>query len=138
LGSLNSWAGRADPFRGIYDILSETNMQDGQPFFLLDADTLGALWGRYGNGPLPADLEHLRNEPSIIAGFNNRELLFFGLEKGALIGNGYIALQGGDGEQLELRHRPDGKFDMATKEKGVVTVYLLAAPRPLPPAKESR
>ena len=126
------WAGRAEPFKGIYDILSQHDRSATQAIFLLDNDTLGNIWAKYAEGPLPADLEQYRNEPSIIAGFNNRDLLFFGLERGALIADGFLALQGGDGEQLELNRRADGQYDMAVKEKGRITLYLLAAPRALP------
>lgn len=133
-GTPSAWAGRAEPFKGIYDILSQQDRSTTQPIFLLDNDTLGNIWAKYAEGPLPADLEQYRNEPSIIAGFNNRDLLFFGLERGALIADGFLALQGGDGEQLELSRRPDGQYDMAVKEKGRITLYLLAAPRALPSA----
>jgi hypothetical protein len=125
-------AGRAAPFKGIYDILSQQDRSATQAIFLLDNDTLGSIWAKYAEGPLPADLEQYRNEQAIIAGFNNRDLLFFGLEKGALIADGFLALQGGDGERLELNRRSDGQYDMAVKEKGRITIYLLAAPRALP------
>lgn len=130
-GACSAWAGRAEPFKGIYNIVWQQDRTATQPIFLLDNDTLGNIWAKYAEGPLPADLEQYRNEQSIIAGFNNRDLLFFGLERGALIADGFIALQGGDGEQLELARRPDGQYDMAVKERGRITLYLLAAPRPL-------
>lgn len=126
-----AWANRAEPFEGIYQIISQTDRSAAPPVFLLDADTLGNLWGRYAEGPLPADLEPYRQEPSIIAGFNNRDLIFFGLERGALIMDGFLAMDGGPGERLELRRRPDGQYDMGVSENGRVSVYLLAAPVPI-------
>jgi hypothetical protein len=130
--STEAQANRAAPFKGIYDIISQQDRAATQPIFLVDADTLGGIWAKYADGPLPADLEQYRHEPSIIAGFNNRDTLFFGLERGALILDGFMAMEGGDGDRLELSRRSDGQYDMAVKEKGRVTLYLLAAPRALP------
>lgn len=127
-----SWAGRAAHFRGVYEILSRVDSAMAPPFFLLDNDTLGVIWSKYANGPLPADLEKYRNEQAIIAGFSDRDLLFFGLEQGALIGPEYMAMRGGEGEQLELRTLPDGTYEMAAVEKGRISRYKLAAPRALP------
>jgi hypothetical protein len=132
---LEAFASRAAPFKGWYEILSRSDRGAApleRAYFLLDADILGAIWERYADGPLPEDLEQYRNEPSILAGFTNRSLIFLGLERGALIGNGYLAIHGGDGESLELRRRPDGRFDMAVKEGALTSIYLLAAPRAVP------
>jgi len=125
-------AGRADAFEGIYEILERRDLAaKTNPLFLLDADTLGNIWTKYANGKLPADLEKYRNEPSIIAGFSDRETLFLTFEKNAFIANGYIALPGADGNKLELRRAAGGQSDMAVEEAGKVTIYKLGPPQPL-------
>ena len=132
----NSWALQASGFKGVYDILSQQNTTLAPlPFFLFDNDTVGNIWAKYGEGDLPADLERLRHEPAILAGFSNRSTLFFTLEKAAVIADNFISVPGGNGEQLELRRRPDGQFDMAVGENNRVSLYLLAAPRPLPDSR---
>jgi hypothetical protein len=124
---------KADPFKGKYQIVSEHDKSAADAdYFLLDADTLGAIWAKYADTPLPPDLEKYRSEPSIIAGFTNRDLIFLTLEKGALIVNGYLSIEGGNGERLEIKKRPDGQSDMAVKEGNRVTLYVLSAPEPIP------
>lgn len=125
-------ANRADAFEGIYEILERRDLATkANPLFLLDADTLGNIWTKYANGKLPADLEKYRNEPSVIAGFSDRDTLFLTLEKNAFIANGYIALPGSDGNKLELRRAAGGQSDMAVEEAGKVTIYKLGPPQPL-------
>jgi len=126
-------ANRAAPFKGLYEIQTESGRPlDHEAYFLLDAATLGEIWAKYASTPLPADLEPYRHEPSIIAGFTDRDVIFLVLERGALIGAGYLAFQNGDGEKLELRRRPDGRFDMAVSAGGPATFFLLSAPQQIP------
>lgn len=129
---ISALAGKSAPFKGVYPIISATEKTLDAPFFLFDNDTLGVIWGKYADGPLPADLEKYREEQTILAGFSNRSLLFLALERGALVTPNYLAVEGGEGEKLEMRRRPDGKMDMATKEAGRTTIYLLDAPGPVP------
>jgi hypothetical protein len=137
-----AWAGRADPFKGVYDILERKDTQAGvvsleTPFFLFDADTLENIWAKYSNSPYPANLEPYRKEPSIIAGFSDRPTLYLNLEKSIFFGNGYISIPGDGNDRLEMRRRFTGEYDMAVREGNVLSMYVLAAPRPLP-APESR
>lgn len=133
---MQAFAGRAAHFKGWYEILVQGNQPLTKQYFLLDNDTLGVIWAKYAEGPLPADLEKYREEPTILAGFTNRSMIYFGLERGALIADNYLAMPGGEGEKLELRRRPDGTFDMITIEvrpEGTLrTLYHLAAPRETP------
>ncbi len=127
-------AQKADAFEGIYEIVSRTDRPAGAnspEYFLLDADTLGNIWSKYAEGPLPADLEQYRNEPSILAGFTNRPLIFLTLERAALVTPTYIALDGGQGERMELRKRADGA-DLGVLEKNVVSIYSLNPAQPIP------
>lgn len=136
LFSANAIAQKADAFEGVYEIISRTDRPAGSfspEYFLLDADTLGNIWARYADGPLPADLEKYRNEPSILAGFTNRPLIFLTFERSALVTPNYIALDGGDGERLELRSRGAQGADLGVLEKGVVSIYDLGPQQPLPP-----
>jgi hypothetical protein len=137
--SYSAQAQNGDPFEGIYELLSREDRPapNSPEYFLLDADTIGNIWAKYAEGPLPADLEKYRNEPGLLAGFTNRSLLFFTLERAALITPNFIAFDGGDGEKLELRKRADGKSDLAVLEKGVISVYLLGAQQALPSNKLS-
>jgi hypothetical protein len=127
-----AFAGKAAAFKGVYPIISETEKALDAPFFLLDNDTLGVIWSKYAEGPLPADLEIYRNEQSILAGFSNRPIIFFGLERGAMVLPNYLSMEGGEGEKLEMRRRADGKMDMAVKEGRRITIYLLDTPSPVP------
>lgn len=129
-------AQKADAFEGVFEIISRTDrpVSNFSPeYFLLDADTLGNIWARYAEGPLPADLEKYRNEPSILAGFTNRPLIFLTLERAALVTPNYIAFEGGEGERLELRLKGAQGADLGVLEKGVVSIYSLGPQQPLPP-----
>lgn len=135
--TLSAFAGKADPYRGVYDILSRQDkgaleVPKEAPIFLFDTDTLGKLWEKYAEKPLPPNLEQYRNEPSILAGFSDRNTIFLALEKSIFFGNGYISIPGGDNDRLEMRRRPNGQFDMAVQEHNVVSIYVLAAPRAIP------
>jgi hypothetical protein len=132
--SPSAQAQKADAFEGLYEIVSRTDRPVASmspEYFLLDADTLGNIWAKYAEGPLPADLEKYREEPSILAGFTNRPLIFLTLERTALVTPSYIALDGGQGERLELRKRPDGA-DLGVLEKNVVSIYSLNPAQPIP------
>jgi hypothetical protein len=127
-----AFAGKAAAFKGVYPIISRTEQTLDRPYFLLENDTLGVIWGKYSEDPLPANLEVYRNELAILAKFSNRSILFFGLERGAMVLPNYLSMEGGEGEKLEMRRRADGKMDMAVKEGRRITIYLLDTPSPVP------
>jgi len=87
------------------------------------------IWAKYAEGPLPENLEHLRNEPTIMARFTNRMQYFFGLEGGALIGNSYIVMEDSNRDRFELMRRPDGNWDLAVKVGERLTIYSLGPPQ---------
>lgn len=128
-----SEASRASHFKGWYQVLSRKDVSpESRDYVLIDVDTLEALWHRYSESAFPPDLEEYRNEPSILAAFTDRSLYFFLLERGALIGNDYLSLQGEGGDQMELRKRPDNRFDLAVRDKDRISLYLLAPPKASP------
>ena len=134
VSSSNAFAYKSSVFKGWYEILSQTNSAEDvnvppkKEYMLIDVDTLGNIWAKYGSGPLPKDLEQYRQEPSILAGFTNQNLLFLNLEKSALIADGYLSLAGTNGNALELQKKGNGQFDMATRDNGHVSRYLLSGP----------
>lgn len=132
--SQEAFAFKSSHFKGWYEVLSRKDLSS-KSYVLVDVDTLEILWGRYGEGPLPPDLEQYRNEPSILAGFTDRTLIFFLLERGALVSETYLALQGGGGDKFELKKRPDGKFDLGVRDKGHISLYLLDSPRESPESR---
>jgi len=127
-----AFARNAAAFKGVYPIISRTEQALDRPYFLLENETLGVIWSKYSEDPLPANLEVYRNEPAIFAKFSNRPIIFFGLERGAMVLPNYLSMGGGEGEKLEMRRRADGKMDMAVKEGRRTTIYLLDAPSPVP------
>jgi hypothetical protein len=138
---LEGFAQRAVAFKGWYEILrsgptpQESLLPQRKEYFLLDADTLGVIWARYARDPLPADLEHLRNEPTVIAGFTDRDTLFLTLEANALVGDNFLALSGAE-KRLELARAPGGaSSDLAVSDKGL-TFFKLGPARAEPEALE--
>jgi hypothetical protein len=130
-------AGRADHFKGVYDILTPTYPENpGRHFMLVDTDTLANIWATYSKTELPADLVPFKEEPTIIVGFNDRDTLFLTFEKGALITPAYLSIMGAQGKQLELKRNGDGSYDAAVQEFGQVSKLHLAAPVPLTPPEE--
>lgn len=126
-------ASKATPFKGWYEVLSRRDVAiEQKDYLLVDVDTLEVLWHRFSDSPFPPDLESYRKEPSILAAFTDRPLYFFVLERSALIGNEYLSLQGAGGDQLELRKRQDGRFDLAVRDNARISVYLLAPPKAAP------
>lgn len=129
---LSSFANKADAFKGWYQIMSQSQSRKPIPkeYFLLDADSLQNLWHKYSSQDFPPDWNDLKEEPSILAAFTNRDFLILTLTKNALISDTFLQIAGGD-RLLEMRRRPDGTFDMATKENQSVSRYLLAVPEPV-------
>ncbi len=125
-------AGKATPFQGWYEILSIQDRAEKKEYFLLVADTLGNIWARFGEGPLPPDLEKYRHEPSILTGFTNRGFTLLNLERSALITENFLIVSGEGEDRLELARRPDGKFDMGTRQGKRISLYLLAPPKQIP------
>lgn len=125
LAVTNAWAFKSDPFKGAYEIVSESNIAANERNFVnVDVDALEVMWARYASSSFPADLEDLRREPAIIVKFTNRDLLFFTLEANAFIGNNFLALKGQD-SQMEMQARPDGRFDLGVMDKGKKSLYIL-------------
>lgn len=130
-------AHRADPFKGWYKVLTKTNAEDSQYVFV-DVDTLGGIWQKYGEGPMPPSWEPHKDEPSILVAFTDRDTIFLALEKNSVIANGYLALQGAGTDILELGKRPDNNYNMGVKDNEVVSRYLLAPPTTSPQALKNR
>jgi hypothetical protein len=127
LSASHAWAFKSDPFKGAYQIISQTDLRpqaSERNFVNIDVDALEIMWARYASSSFPADLEDLRREPAIIVKFTNRDLLFFTLEANALIGNNFMSLRGDD-SQVEIQLRPDGQYDLGVIEKGKKTLYLI-------------
>lgn len=138
LTSLPAMAFQADHFKGAYAVLKEQVKASGKrdepappKYFICDVDTVANIWAKYGEGDLPESLQKVKNEPSILAGFNFRQGLFFTLEANALIGPEYMTLGGANNDRLEIRHRSDGHYDLAVRIEGVVNIYELNAREPL-------
>lgn len=134
---------KADPFKGWYKVLSKTNSEvsiraDDPQYMLIDVDTLGGIWAKYADGPLPPDLEPYREEPTILAAFTDRETVFLTFEKNAMIANGYLAIQGSGTNMMELGLRGDNNYNLGVRDNDVVSRYLLAAPTPRPSALKAK
>lgn len=141
--SIQSWAYKADPFKGWYQILSgmtqpsEKLQMDEKKYMFIDSDLLKNIWTKYADGPLPKDLEEYKDEPSILVAFTHRDTLFLSLERGALFGNGYLAIQGSGNNMMELARKPDANFDLGLRENNQISRYLLAPPTEQPSAPPS-
>ena len=137
LCSAPAHAGRADIFRGWYEVLSPKE-EGVRNYLVIDTDILSTLWARYAKTPLPERLEPLKNDPTIIAfaPVSSRNVLFLTLERVSLVSPNYLSLPGGTGEQLELKRAGDGTFEAAVMSQGVLTRLRLAAPVPPPPPRE--
>lgn len=123
----------AEPFKGAFEIVSRREAAPAESrnperaFFSLDVDTLQRIWARYASGGFPADYEDLKNERALLIRFNERDLLFFTLEQSAVfIGGTFMGVSNGPDKRLELRSRPDGKFDLAVQEGKRVTFYVIS------------
>jgi hypothetical protein len=120
----SAYAFKSSPFQGAYEINSQqTPGTLDRQFVSIDVERLQVMWARYASGPLPANLESAKDEPTLLIRFTGRDTSFFALEANALIANGYMSLRSDD-SQFELKVRPDGKYDMAVVDKGVVTIYV--------------
>lgn len=123
-------ASEASRFVGWYHILAPA--QPKKEYLLIDTGTLLEIWNKYASSPLPEDLQKYKDEPTILAGFTNRDFLILCFEQTAVVADRYLSVGGGQGDQLDLYRRDDGSFDMATKQNGNVDRYLLASPAPNP------
>lgn len=130
---LSAEASPAQKFKGYYEVLSRRDLTPLEKHYVLvDADLLENIWSRWGEGPLPADLEPYRHEPAIFAAFTDRPLYFFLLERGAIVSDNYMAFSGGATDRFELKRRSDGNFDLGVRDNGNVSLYLLSPPREAP------
>lgn len=135
LGASTTFAAGAAQFKGWYKVISRTDVSiQSDQYLMVDVDTLANIWAKYADGPLPPDLEKYREESTVLAAFTDRKLYFLGFEKAFLVGNDYIAMDGNDGDRLELKRRPDQKYDMGVRDGGKVSLYLLNTPQEEPDA----
>lgn len=132
--SISAHAFKASPFKGLYEVLSEKSSAQkhamDKKYVVIDVDTLEGIWAKYADGPLPSDLEKYKDEPSILVGFTFRNTIFLSLERGAMIGDGYLSLRT-DEDVMELVRSPSG-YRLAVSEKGQLSVYELSTPGALP------
>ncbi|RYZ95733.1 MAG: hypothetical protein EOP11_24465 [Proteobacteria bacterium] len=118
-------------FKGTYEIIAPTYPQNpGRHYMLVDNDTLENIWATYADGPLPENLVPMKDDGTIILGFNDRNTLFLVLESQALVTPTYMALPGVEHKQMEMKRAADGTFDVAILEEGVITRLRTAAPVP--------
>jgi hypothetical protein len=109
----------------------ELKRADGQvdplrrDYMIVDVDTLGGIWEKHSNRPLPPDLEPYREEPSILVTFTDRDTQFLTFERSAMIGATFLAISGSDNDRMELSKRADGGYDLGIREKNAVTLYNL-------------
>ena len=131
------FAGRMDPFKGWYEILSQ--QQPSAPmrkeWFLLDVDTLENIWTKYGEGKMPDDWIPVKDEVGVLGAFTNRKSLLLTFEKNFLVGDSFASVFLGSGLGMEIRRRPDGTADMAFQENRAVSRYWLSAPKASPDAR---
>jgi hypothetical protein len=136
-------AGKAEQFKGVYPILSESPNPPGldnppQPKVMVcDNDTVGNIWARWADGPLPQDLVPLKDHQSILVGFNFRDTLLFTLEENALVGPDFMQVPGTNGKEMEIRRRPDGNYDVAVQDNGLI-YYVVGPHQPLPAALKAK
>lgn len=123
-------AASARHFVGAYRILTPPPA-DGDQYLVVDNGTLLEIWTKYADSPLPPDLQQYKDEPTILAGFTNREFLILAFEAFSTILDRYLRIASGDSDLLELYRRDDGQFDSGTRWDGKVDRYLLAPPVPL-------
>ncbi len=126
--SVDSWASRASHFRGWYEVLSGGPSDGQKHFMLVEVDTLGKIWDRYIEDKFPPEFEDQRDVPFLLVGFTFREILAFTPEANALITDDFLAVPGGGSDRMELKRRADGQYDMAARQNGSVSQYLMAAP----------
>jgi hypothetical protein len=91
---LPAHAFKADHFKGIYEVFSEhirSTPRADKKYVVVDVDTVANIWAKYAEGDLPADLQPIKDEGSILVGFTFRGGLFFNLERTALIGDSLSA-----------------------------------------------
>lgn len=122
-------AASATHFVGAYKILSGDQKAD--EYLVIDNGTLQQIWDKYADEPLPASLVPYKEEPTILAGFTNRDFLILAFEVYSTITARFLQMEGGEGEVLEVFKRDDGLNDAATKQAGAIRRYLLAAPVPI-------
>lgn len=143
----SAYARSAEHFDGWYEIISQTQDVGAQrkEFFRLDVDSLLNIWLKYGEEgkPIPPDWEPVQNEIVIFAAFTNRDYLVLTLEANAVVTDNFLGIYHPDnGDILEIRKRGDGQSDLAIKEKGKISRYLVGAPtsspNPLPLARQLR
>ncbi len=127
---------RASHFKGLYQVTGEHR---GDPkYVVVDVDTVGNIWAKWANGDLPADLEPIRQEPSILLGFTFRDGLFFNLERSALVGADSLAMPGNKTDTMQLSRKPNGTYELGVRIDNVVTFYDLGPKQDLPAPFEAR
>ena len=127
--SANSFAFKADAFKGVYPILSPAD-PDKPSYLLVDTNTLEVIWSKYASGPLPNDLADIKNSPVIIAAITNTNIVFLSLESNSLVGTNFLHLSG-DGSTFELARQPNGQSQLGISQNGAISTYLLDVPSPL-------
>ncbi|MCO5142664.1 MAG: hypothetical protein M9962_06205 [Oligoflexia bacterium] len=125
-GLSKAQAFQTDNFKGTYDVLSkqELNLLNS-PFVLYDVDRLEIIWAKYSDDALPPDLVKHKDEPTIIVGFSHEPILFLTFERNALVGSGYVAIQGNGNDRLELKLNPNQQNELALRKDGRVFYYRL-------------
>lgn len=134
-GQIPAHAGKADHFKGLYEVTGEHARLSGRAdkkYVLVDVDSVANIWAKYAEGALPPSLEPIRDEPSILVGFTFRDGLFFNLERSALIGPDSLAMPGNETDTMQLTRRGDGTYELGVRIKGAVTFYNLGPKQALP------
>ncbi len=130
----SAYATPAQSFRGMYPLMEA----DGQPvtpdseYLIVDADILEIIWRKYAGGDLPPNLEQYRNEPSIIAGFTDREFVILSFEAFSMVTENYLRMTSGDEMRFEFFRQPDGTYLVGTIKEGSNNRYLTGSPLDLP------
>ena len=134
-GQLPAHAFKADHFKGLYEVISEQSRAAERPdkkYVVVDVDTVANIWAKYAEGELPADLQPIKDEPSILLGFTFRNGIFFNLERSALIGPDSLAMAGNGTNTMQLTRRGNGTYELGVRIDNVVTFYNLGAKQDLP------
>lgn len=132
---LPAHAFKADHFKGIYEVFSEhirSTPRADKKYVVVDVDTVANIWAKYAEGDLPADLQPIKDEGSILVGFTFRGGLFFNLERTALIGDSSLAMPGAKTDTMQLTRKADGTFELGVRIDNLVTFYNLGPKQPLP------
>lgn len=125
---VSSFAAQFAHLNGWYEILSPSS--DPKEYFLFDNDTVGNIWERRADGPLPADLESVRNEPAVLVHFTSTKFLIFTLEGYGLETPGYFGLTDGGNMKFELRNQGNGTFNAVTLDRSGINRFVLGTAQP--------